>query len=109
MQFTAKDENNGTFSLAVNVSNPHSQIIQMTVPLYLSDLYASTTPENKRLIDFNKVTLRPGENKTLEFSFDAHTLKRISADGKWRAEKGTFEILCGPNKLSFELFNDLLF
>ena len=109
MQFTAKDENNGTFSLAVNVSNPHSQTIQMTVPLYLSDLYASTTPEHKRLIDFNKVTLRPGENKTLEFSFDAHTLKRISADGKWRAEKGTFEILCGPNKLSFELFNDLLF
>jgi len=109
MQFTAKDENNGTFSLAVNVSNPHSQTIQMVVPVYLSDLYASTTPENKRLIDFNKVTLRPGENKTLEFSFDAHSLKRISADGRWRAEKGTFEIICEGNKLTFELFNDLLF
>jgi beta-glucosidase len=109
MQFTAKDVNKGTFSLAVNVSNPHSQTIQMVVPVYLSDLYASTTPENKRLIDFNKVTLRPGENKTLEFSFDAHSLKRISADGKWRAEKGTFEIICEGNKLTFELFDDLLF
>ena len=109
MQFTAKDENNGTFSLAVNVSNPHSQTIQMVVPVYLSDLYASTTPENKRLIDFSKVTLRPGENKTLEFTFDASVLKRVSADGKWRAEKGTFEIICEGNKLSFELFNDLLF
>jgi beta-glucosidase len=109
MQFTAKDENNGTFSLAVNVSNPHSQTIQMVVPVYLRDLYASTTPENKRLIDFYKVNLRPGENKTLEFSFDAHSLKRISADGKWRAEKGTFEIICEGNKLTFELFNDLLF
>lgn len=109
MQFTAKDENNGTFSIAVNVSNPHAQTIQMVVPIYLSDLYASTTPENKRLIDFNKVTLRPGENKTIEFSFDPQTLKRISADGKWRAEKGTFEIICGANKLSYELFNDLLF
>jgi hypothetical protein len=55
------------------------------------------------------VKLRPGENKTLEFSFDANTLKRISADGKWRAEKGTFEIFCGQEKLTFELFNDLLF
>lgn len=109
LQFTAKDENNGTFSIAVNVSNPHSQTIQMVVPIYLSDLYASTTPENKRLVDFNKVTLRPGENKTLEFSFDAQTLKRISADGKWRAEKGTFEIICDGNKLTFELFNELLF
>lgn len=109
MQFTAKDENKGTFSIAVNVSNPHAQAIQMVVPIYLHDLYASTTPENKRLIDFYKVTLRPGENKTLEFSFDANTLKRISADGKWRAEKGTFEIICGKNNLAFELFNDLLF
>ena len=109
MRFTSKDENNGTFSLAVKVSNPHSQTIQMVVPVYLSDLYASTTPENKRLIDFSKVTLRPGENKTLEFTFDASVLKRVSADGKWRAEKGTFEIICEGNKLSFELFNDLLF
>jgi beta-glucosidase len=109
LQFTAKDENNGTFSIAVNVSNPHAQTIQMVVPIYLSDLYASTTPENKRLVDFNKVTLRPGENKTLEFSFDGQTLKRISADGKWRAEKGTFEIICGSSKLSYELFKDLLF
>ncbi|MFM8962612.1 MAG: glycoside hydrolase family 3 C-terminal domain-containing protein [Sphingomonadales bacterium] len=109
IQMTAKDENKGTFEIAVNVSNPHAQAIQMVVPVYLSDLYASTTPENKRLIDFNKVPLRPGENKTLEFSFDAHTLKRISADGKWRAEKGTFEIICGENKVAFELFNDLLF
>jgi beta-glucosidase len=91
------------------VSNPHNQAITTVVPIYLSDLYASTTPENKRLIGFQKVVLAAGENKTLEFSFDATTLKRISADGKWRAEKGTFEILCGKEKLTFELFNDLLF
>ena len=109
MALTSKDEKKGTFSIAVNVNNPHNTPIQMVVPVYLRDLYASTTPENKRLIDFYKVTLRPSENKTLEFSFDAHTLKRISADGKWRAEKGTFEIICGENKVAFELFNDLLF
>ena len=109
LRFANKDENKGTFSIEVNVSNPSTASIQMVVPVYLSDLYASTTPENKRLIDFYKVTLRPGENKTLEFSFDASVLKRVSADGKWRAEKGSFEILCGENKLSYELFNDLLF
>jgi len=108
VRFAHKDENKGTFDIEVNVSNPNNTHIKMVVPIYLSDLYASTTPENKRLIDFYKVSLRPGENKTLEFSFDANTLKRISADGKWRAEKGTFEILCGTHKIAFELFDDII-
>ncbi|MEY4991917.1 MAG: hypothetical protein RI948_792 [Bacteroidota bacterium] len=109
MRFVNKDEQKGTFSIEVNVSNEGQKPILMIVPIFISDLYASTTPENKRLIDFQKVTILPGENKTLAFNFDANTLKRISADGKWRAEKGTFEIKCGEYKLTFELSNDLLF
>jgi beta-glucosidase len=109
MRFVNKDEQKGTFSIEVNVSNEGQKPILMVVPIYIRDLYASTTPENKRLIDFQKVTILPGENKTLAFSFDANALKRVSADGKWRAEKGTFEILCDGKKLTFELFNDLLF
>ena len=109
MRFVKKDEQKGTFSIEVNVGNEGQKPLLMVVPVYISDLYASTTPENKRLIAFQKVSILPGENKTLTFSFDATALKRVSADGKWRAEKGTFEILCGPNKLTFELFDDLLF
>jgi beta-glucosidase len=109
MRFVKKDEQKGTFSIEVNVGNEGQKPLLMVVPVYISDLYASTTPENKRLIAFQKVSILPGENKTLTFSFDATTIKRVSADGKWRAEKGTFEILCGPNKLTFELFDDLLF
>jgi beta-glucosidase len=109
MRFVKKDEQKGTFSIEVNVGNEGQKPLLMVVPVYISDLYASTTPENKRLIAFQKVSILPSENKTLTFSFDATALKRVSADGKWRAEKGTFEILCGPNKLTFELFDDLLF
>ena len=109
VRFVKKDEQKGTFSIEVNVGNEGQKPLLMVVPVYISDLYASTTPENKRLIAFQKVSILPGENKTLTFSFDATALKRVSADGKWRAEKGTFEILCGPNKLTFELFDDLLF
>ena len=108
VRFANKDEKKGAFDIEVNVSNPHNTTIAMVVPIYLRDLYASTTPENKRLIDFYKVSLRPGENKTLEFGFDVHTLKRISADGKWRAEKGSFEIFCADQKLTFELFEDII-
>ncbi len=109
VSFKSKNENTGAFTVEVQIENPNKSSVQTVVPIYLSDLYASTTPENKRLIGFQKVKLAGGENKTLEFSFDAHSLKRISADGKWRAEKGTFEIICDGKKLDFELFNDLLF
>lgn len=109
ISFKSKNENTGAFVVEVSIENPNKSSIQTIVPIYLSDLYASTTPENKRLIGFQKITLAAGENKAIEFSFDASVLKRVSADGKWRAEKGTFEIICEGKKLTFELFNDLLF
>lgn len=109
VSFKSKNENTGAFTVEVQIENPNKTNIQTVVPIYLSDLYASTTPENKRLIGFQKIALAAGENKTIAFAFDASTLKRVSADGKWRAEKGTFEIFCEGNKLTFELFNDLLF
>ena len=109
VSFKSKNENTGAFTVEVQIENPNKSSVQTIVPIYLSDLYASTTPENKRLIGFQKIALAAGENKTIAFAFDASTLKRVSADGKWRAEKGTFEIICEGNKLTFELFNDLLF
>lgn len=109
MRFDVQNESTSAFGIQVNVNNPHNQSIKTVVPIYLSDLYASTTPENKRLIGFVKVSLRANENKTLDFSFSAQDLKRISADGKWRAEKGIFEIICGEHKLSYELKNDIIF
>jgi beta-glucosidase len=109
VSFKSKNENTGAFTVEVRLDNPNKSSVQTVVPIYLSDLYASTTPENKRLIGFQKVKLAGGENKTIEFAFDANVLKRVSSDGKWRAEKGIFEIICEGNKLTFELFNDLLF
>ena len=109
VSFKSKNENTGAFTVEVQIENPNKSSVQTIIPIYLSDLYASTTPENKRLIGFQKIALAAGENKTIAFAFDASTLKRVSADGKWRAEKGTFEIICEGNKLTFELFNDLLF
>ncbi len=109
VQFVSKNETTGTFSVSVTLKNETKQLTKTVVPVYLSDLYASTTPEGKRLIGFNKVTLNPGENKTVVFNFSANDLKRIAADGKWRAEKGTFEIKVADQVLTFNLSNDIDF
>lgn len=109
VQFVNKNEATGDFSVSVTVKNETKQLTKTVVPVYLSDLYASTTPELKRLIGFNKVALNPGETKTIVFKFSASDLKRIAADGKWRAEKGAFEIKIANQTLSFNLSNDIDF
>jgi beta-glucosidase len=109
VQFVSKNETTGTFSVSVTIKNDTKQLTKTVVPVYLSDLYATTTPEGKRLIGFNKVTLNPGENKTVVFNFSANDLKRVAADGKWRAEKGTFEIKVADQVLTFNLSNDIDF
>ncbi|MFM7005786.1 MAG: beta-glucosidase [Flavobacteriales bacterium] len=109
VQFLSKNENTGTFSISVSIKNDTKHLTNTVVPVYLSDLYASTTPELKRLIGFNKVTLNPGENKTIVFNFSANDLKRVSADGKWRAEKGDFDIIIDNQTLRFNLSNNIDF
>lgn len=109
VQFVNKNETTGTFSVTVTIKNETKQATKTVVPVYLSDLYASTTPELKRLIGFNKIALNPGETKTVIFNFSANDLKRIAADGKWRAEKGAFEIKIGDQTLLFNLSNNIDF
>jgi beta-glucosidase len=109
IQFVSKNETTGTFSVSVTIKNESKQLTKTVVPVYLSDLYASTTPELKRLIGFNKIVLNPGETKTVVFNFSANDLKRVAADGKWRAEKGAFEIKIADQTLHFNLSNDIDF
>jgi len=62
------------------------------VLLYSSDLVASIVPDNKRLRDFTKIELQPGEQKTVTFQLPAKNLAFVNADGKWTLEEGDFEL-----------------
>ena len=69
------------------------------VMLYSSDLYASMMPDNRRLRGFEKISLQPGESKTVTFRLPARELSFVGQDGRWMLEEGDFRITCGDQTL----------
>ena len=90
-QFTADD----TLTVSVDVRNTGSRAGKEAVLLYSSDLIASIVPDNKRLRDFTKIELLPGESKTVTFQLPAKDLAFVGADGRWTLEEGDFLLRVG--------------
>lgn len=65
------------------------------VLLYSSDLVASTVPDNRNLRDFTKISLEPGETKTVTFRLPAKELAYVGPAGKWILEEGDFLLKVG--------------
>ena len=89
--FTADD----ILTVSVDVKNTGSRAGKEAVLLYSSDLVASIVPDNKRLRDFTKISLEPGETKTVTFQLPAKSLAFVGADGKWILEEGDFLLKIG--------------
>ena len=90
-QFTAAD----VLTVSVDVKNTGAKAGKEAVLLYSSDLIASVVPDNKRLRDFTKIELQPGETQTVTFQLPAKKLAFVGADGKWTLEEGDFILKVG--------------
>ena len=89
--FSADD----VLTVSVDVKNTGSRAGKEAVLLYSSDLVASVVPDNKRLRDFTKISLNPGEQKTVTFQLPAKSLAFVGADGRWTLEEGDFVLKIG--------------
>ena len=89
--FTAND----ILTVTVDVKNTGSRAGKEAVLLYSSDLVASIVPDNRRLRDFTKIALEPGETKTVTFQLPAKNLAFVGADGRWTLEEGDFLLRVG--------------
>ena len=89
--FTADD----VLTVTVDVKNTGSRAGKEAVLLYSSDLIASLVPDNRRLRQFQKIELEPGETKTVTFSLPAKELAFVGADGRWTLEEGDFLLRVG--------------
>ena len=90
-EFSADDE----LTVTVDVKNTGSRAGKEAVLLYTSDLVASVVPDNKRLRDFTKVELQPGQAKTVTFRLPAKSMAFVGADGRWILEEGEFVLRVG--------------
>lgn len=95
MEFVASDE----LVFSVDVTNTGKVEGKESVLLYSKDVVASSTPDNIRLRNFEKISLKPGETKTVTMKLKGSDLAFVGYDGKWRLEKGDFIIKCGDQQL----------
>ena len=93
--FTADD----MLTISIDVKNTGKCAGKEAILLYSSDLVASVVPDNKRLRDFTKIELKPGEIKTVTFQLPAKKLAFVGADGRWTLEEGDFILKIGNQSI----------
>lgn len=86
---------NGDVSIKVTVTNTGKRAGKETVLLYLRDVVASLTPAGKRVKRFAKVSLEPGQSRTLAFKLNRDDFSFIGADNKPTVEPGDFMVMVG--------------
>ncbi len=87
-EFTSND----TIKVSVNVENTSEIDGFETIQLYSSDLYASITPDIKRLREFSKVEVKAGETKTIIFDLPVSNLAFVNLNNDYVIEPGKFKL-----------------
>ncbi len=95
-EFTADDD----LIFTVDVKNTGNYIGKESVLLFSSDLVASIIPDNRRLRQFEKVELHPGEIKTVTLKLKGSDLAFVNSNGEWTLEEGDFKIQVGNQVLN---------
>jgi beta-glucosidase len=84
-------------ALSVDVENAGSRAGDEIVQVYVSDVVTSVTWVVKSLQGFSRVSLAPGEKKTVTVALPWEAFQLVDADGRRVVEPGDFQVLVGPS------------
>ncbi|MCT4236410.1 glycoside hydrolase family 3 C-terminal domain-containing protein [Elizabethkingia anophelis] len=88
----------GKITFTVSIKNTGKREGAEVVQLYISDLKSSVPRPVKELKGFEKINLKPGEQKEVSFTIDKSALSFFdAATHQWVAEPGEFEALVGTS------------
>ena len=88
---------NGEIQASVEVSNTGLKDGEEVVQLYLRDMVGSLTRPIKELKGFQKIMLKAGETKMVNFTIDAEILQFYTINKKWEVEPGDFNLWIGTD------------
>jgi beta-glucosidase len=89
-------------SVSIDVKNTGSLDGKESVLLYTSQMYASISPDFKRLRAYDKINLKAGETKTVTFKITPNDLAFVNDVSKTVTEAGDFKIIIGDQTASFK-------
>lgn len=89
----------GQTKVTVDVSNTGSIRGDEVAQLYIHQEVSSVTRPIKELRGFRRITLNPGETKTIEFTLGPQELSFLNLEMQRVVESGTFDIMVGGNSV----------
>jgi beta-xylosidase len=93
----------GTTRVLADVTNTGKREGAEVVQMYIRDVVSSVTRPVKELKGFQKVTLRPGETKTVALDITPDLLAFYDANMKYVVEPGDFSIMVGSSSRNEDL------
>lgn len=104
MQVSASElPTNGKLEISCKVKNTGNVVGDETVQLYTSFTQAHVTRPNKQLSGFCRLTLKPGEEKTVVFHLDMAQLGYYNEDMEFVVEPGTMNLMMGTSSHNLPL------
>jgi beta-glucosidase len=95
----------GHGTVSVDVTNTGTRSGDEVVQLYIHDVVSSVTRPVKELRGFERVTLAPGEKKTVTFTIGPDALSLIDRRMHRVVEPGRFEIMVGTSSTALTRVN----
>ena len=93
----------GDIQVSVDVANTGSRKGDEVVQLYLKDKVTSVTQYETLLRGFERITLNPGEKKTVHFTLHPDDLALLDKNMIWTVEPGAFEVQVGSSSVDIKL------
>ena len=103
---TRKPKAGHCVEVEIPVCNTGSVERTETVQLYVSTPNALAGAPRSQLVAFERITLQPGESRTVHFTVQPEQMKEFQQDGSARLQKGSYTITAGtaaPTPRSEEL------
>ncbi len=89
----------GTLKVSVTVTNTGAREGAEVVQLYVHDEVASVTRPVRALAGFRRISLKPGEARTVDFQLTAKELGLYNRDMKFVVEPGKFRVFVGGSSV----------
>jgi beta-glucosidase len=99
---TARMGTGATATVSVDVRNSGARTGDETVQLYIRDKVSSVTRPVKELKGFQRITLKPGESRTVSFRVGPEALQMWNDQMQRVVEPGDFDIMTGPNSVDLK-------
>jgi beta-glucosidase len=90
---------NGSETVTAEIENVSQRAGDEVVQLYIRDVAASVTRPVKELKGFQRITLKPGEKRRIEFILASEQLAFYNRDMRFVVEPGEFKVFVGTNSV----------